>query len=200
MGPRYLPAFILAAAATILFIVAVRRRLFGRIAHGFLIALVTAVAGASLLTASLLGFWGLAQGERILFSEFVDRMQTLGEVVDKEVRSDLTETLGGLERLASGISPEAARAESGPHPGDHLRPPGLRPSPPPGERGRRARDARALGDDCGRAGAHQSSVGVAFSLEGKPFISEAYLSDTSSAGWSLSACPSKGLTGRCAGR
>src|SRR5215813_15622340 len=108
MGPRYVPAVLLAAAVTIVFIVAVRRRLFGRVPHGFLIALVSAVAGASLVTASLLGFWGFVQGERILFGEFVDQMQTLGEVVAKEVRSDLTETSAGLERLALEVSPEMA--------------------------------------------------------------------------------------------
>ncbi len=71
--------------AIVFFIAAVRMRLFGRVRHGFLIALVVAVAGAGLVTASF-GLWGFVQGERILFGEFVDQMQTLGEVVAKEVR------------------------------------------------------------------------------------------------------------------
>ena len=116
MGHSYIPAVLLASAATVIFIVAVRMRLFGRVRHGFLIALVAAVAGASLLTAGLLGFWGFVQGERILFREFVDQMQTLGEVVAKEVRSDLAETSVGLERLAREICPRDRAPESRPDP------------------------------------------------------------------------------------
>src|SRR5262245_19717395 len=177
MRHTYLPAVFLAGAAMVLFIVAVRMRLFGRVRHGFLIALVAAVAGASLVTASLLGLWGFVQGERILFGEFVDQMQTLGEVVAKEVRSDLTETSAGLERLALEVSPEMARQDPArtrgtmaavqafdPHllqlsvvdeGGDHVLSSTVQGEPEP-----------------------ISRVGVAFSLEGKPFISEAYLSPT----------------------
>src|SRR5262245_38220527 len=109
MGHNHIAAALLVGALMVVFIVAVRKRLFGRVRRGFLLALVLAVAGAGLVAAGLLGLWGFAQGERILFREFVDQMQTLGAVVDKEVRSDLTETAIGLERLARELSPEVAR-------------------------------------------------------------------------------------------
>src|SRR5262245_10441599 len=174
-GPRYLPAVLLAAAVTIVFIVAVRWRLFGRIPHRFLIALVSAVAGASLVTASLLGFWGFVQGERIIFGEFVEQMQTLGEVVAKEVRSDLTETSGGLERLAREISPEAARQNpariretiAALQAFDHH----LLQVSVVDERAALVLSMTIEGEP-----EPISRVGVAFSLEGNPFISEAYLS------------------------
>jgi hypothetical protein len=100
MGHSHVAAFVIVGVSVVAFIAAVRARLFGRVRHGFLIALAAAVAGAGLVTAGLLGLWGFLQGERILFREFVDQMQTLGELVAKEVRSDLTETTVGLERLA----------------------------------------------------------------------------------------------------
>jgi adenylate cyclase len=109
MEHTHILAFLAVGALMVAFLAAVRMRLFGRVPHGFLMALVAAVAGAGLVTAGLLGLWGFTQGERILFREFVDQMHTLGEVVAKEVQSDLRETTIGLERLAREISPETAR-------------------------------------------------------------------------------------------
>ena len=177
MGHSHIPAVLLAGAAMVIFIVAVRMRLFGRVRHGFLIALVVAVAGAGLVTAGLLGLWGFVQGERILFREFVDQMQTLGEVVAKEVRSDLVETSAGLERLAREISPEAARQNpakiretiAAVQAFDHH----LLQVSILDEHGTLVLSATAKGEP-----EPISRVGVAFSLEGKPFVSEAYLSPT----------------------
>ena len=173
----HIPAVLLAGAAMVIFIAAVRMRLFGRVRHGFLVALVAAVAGARLVTAGLLGLWGFVQGERILFREFLDQMQTLGEVMAKEVRSDLAETSAGLERLAREISPEAARQNpakiretiAAVQAFDHH----LLQVSIVDEHGKHVLSVTARGEP-----EPISRVGVAFSLEGKPFVSEAYLSPT----------------------
>ncbi len=113
MGHTHVAAIVAVGLLTVLFMVAVRLRLFGRTRHGFLLALVTAVAGAGLTTAALLGLWGYVQGEKILFGQFVMHMETLGMVVEKEIRDDVADTLRRLERLAREIAPDSARQRPG---------------------------------------------------------------------------------------
>jgi class 3 adenylate cyclase len=177
MEHTHVVAFVAVGATMVAFIAAVRMRLFGRVPHGFLIALVVAVAGAGLVTAGLLGLWGFAQGEHILFREFVDQMHTLGEVVAKEVQSDLRDTTIGLERLAREISPETARQ----HPQRiqealtalQAFDPHLLQLSIVDVLGRPLVEATPQGEPepIGR-------VGAAYGLEGKVFTSEAYLSPT----------------------
>jgi class 3 adenylate cyclase len=177
MGQSHIPAVLLAVLAAVLFIAAVRMRLFGRVRHGFLIALVAAVGGASLVAGGLFGLWGFVRGERILFREFVDQMQTLGEVVAKEVRSDLAEMIRGLEGLAREVSPAAAR-ESPARIRETIRAVQafdrhLLQVSVVDEEARLALSVTVQGEP-----EPISKVGVAFSLEGKPFISEPYRSPT----------------------
>ena len=177
MTHTHIAVFLIAGIGAAVFIAAVRTRLLRRVRHGFLIALVIAVAGTGLVTAGLLGLWGFVQGEHIIFREFVDQMHTLGEVVAKEVRSDLDEAAMGLERLASEISPEAARQNplkirerlSAVQAFDHHL---LQLSVIDGQ------GALLVTATQGGEPEPVSRVGVAYSLEGKPYISEPYASPT----------------------
>ena len=198
MGHIHIAAFLVVGATMVVFIAAVRLRLFGRVRHGFLIALVAAVAGAGLVTAGLLGLWGFVQGERILFREFVDQMHMLGEVVAKEVQSDLTETTIGLERLAREISPEVAR-QNPPKIKETLAAvqafdPHLLQVNVLDAQGALLVAATVQGEP-----EPVSRVGAAYGLEGKQFISEAYLSPTSKRWVVALGVPIKGPDGAVRG-
>jgi class 3 adenylate cyclase len=150
------------------------------------------------VTAGLFGLWGFAQGERILFGEFVGQMETLGEVVAKEVRSDLAEISRGLERLARELPPEAVRQNPvraretiaavqafDPH---------LLQVSSVDERANLVLSVAVRGEP-----EPLNRVGVAFSLESKPFVSEPYLSPTFNRWVVALGVPVKGADGAVRG-
>jgi Cache domain len=177
MGHSHLATFLVVGLGIVFFVATVRARLFGRVRHGFFLALMVAVTGAGLATASLQGLWGYIQGERILFEELVKKMETLGNVVEAEIKDDLAEVTASLERLARQTTPAAVRAN----------PAGVRHTLATIQ----AFDPRVLQMSIldaqgsvvldvasGPVGEPSSRVGTAFGLEGKVYVSEAYFSPT----------------------
>jgi class 3 adenylate cyclase len=177
MGHSHLATFLAVGLGIVFFVAIVRARLFGRVRHGFFLALMVAVTGAGLATASLQGLWGYIQGERILFEELVKKMETLGNVVEAEIKDDLAEVTASLERLARQTTPAAVRAN----------PAGVRHTLATIQ----AFDPRVLQMSIldaqgnvvldvasGAVGEPSSRVGAAFGLEGKVYVSEAYFSPT----------------------
>lgn len=175
MGHTHVAAIVAVGLLTVLFMVAVRLRLFGRTRHGFLLALVTAVAGAGLTTAALLGLWGYVQGEKILFGQFVMHMETLGMVVEKEIRDDVADTLKRLERLAREIAPDSARQR----PGNLREALSAVQAFDPALLQINIRDAQGalvLSTVVTSEAEPAPRVGAAFALEGKAYVSEPYVS------------------------
>jgi class 3 adenylate cyclase len=175
MGHTHVAAIVAVGLLTVLFMVAVRLRLFGRTRHGFLLALVTAVAGAGLTTAALLGLWGYVQGEKILFGQFVMHMETLGMVVEKEIRDDVADTLKRLERLAREIAPDSARQR----PGNLREALSAVQAFDPALLQINIRDgqgALVLSTVVTSEAEPAPRVGAAFALEGKAYVSEPYVS------------------------
>jgi class 3 adenylate cyclase len=175
MGHTHVAAIVAVGLLTVLFMVAVRLRLFGRARHGFLLALVTAVAGAGLTTAALLGLWGYVQGEKILFGQFVMHMETLGMVVEKEIRDDVADTLKRLERLAREIAPDSARQR----PGNLREALSAVQAFDPALLQINIRDgqgALVLSTVVTSEAEPAPRVGAAFALEGKAYVSEPYVS------------------------
>jgi class 3 adenylate cyclase len=175
MGHTHVAAIVAVGLLTVLFMVAVRLRLFGRTRHGFLLALVMAVAGAGLTTAALLGLWGYVQGEKILFGQFVMHMETLGMVVEKEIRDDVADTLKRLERLAREIAPDSARQR----PGNLREALSAVQAFDPALLQINIRDgqgALVLSTVVTSEAEPAPRVGAAFALEGKAYVSEPYVS------------------------
>jgi class 3 adenylate cyclase len=175
MGHTHVAAIVAVGLLTVLFMVAVRLRLFGRTRHGFLLALVTAVAGAGLTTAALLGLWGYVQGEKILFGQFVMHMETLGMVVEKEIRDDVADTLKRLERLAREIAPDSALQR----PGNLREALSAVQAFDPALLQINIRDgqgALVLSTVVTSEAEPAPRVGAAFALEGKAYVSEPYVS------------------------
>lgn len=175
MGHSHIAAFLAVALGIVLFVVAVRVRLFGRVRHGFFLALMVAVAGVGLATATLQGLWGYVQGEQILFDEFVKQMEALASVVEAEIKDDLTEVTAGLERLARATPPAAARQNPGAvrqtlETVQAFDPRLLQINVLD------AQGALVLTTATGGAGEPVSRVGAAFALEGKVYVSEPYRS------------------------
>ncbi len=179
MGHSHVATFLAVGLGIVCFIAIVRVRLFGRVRHGFFIALMVAVAGAGWSPAGhLRASGGIVQGERILFERVRRTDGDPGDVVASEITDDLARGDGGLERLAREISRRGPR-EPGRGPADLDAIQAFDP---------RLLQVSIVDEHAGlasvrrrcewRAGGAISRVGAAFGLEGKVFVSEAYFSPT----------------------
>jgi hypothetical protein len=157
------------------FVVGLHRRWFARFRQGFFLSMVIALIGVALMSASVVGAWGYESAKRILGQDLVVELQAVGEIVEKQVTRDLEETKEGLQNFGESVAPLIERNA----PAAELRD-RLRAVQAFNNRLLRIelfdRDGRLL-VSTGRAGAEQASrIATAFSLEGKPFVSDAELS------------------------
>jgi class 3 adenylate cyclase len=158
-----------------LFIIALRRRLFARYTGGFFVSTLVALVGVALMSASVVGVWGYEAAKRMLDQELIVELENVGTIVEGEVGRDINYMQGELASVGTSMMPLG-----------HV---------PTSEVLVRLRTLQAADpyflqvaflDRDGRVLATTSDAGpreeanrvaVAFSLEGKPFVSEPYLSD-----------------------
>ncbi|MBI2266050.1 MAG: HAMP domain-containing protein, partial [Armatimonadetes bacterium] len=170
----WLPLVIVCASSAC-FVYALRRRWFSRFKGGFLLTVLIAVMSSGLATAILLGAWGYETARGLLFESTVGDLKHTGDVVEAEIHENIRIAGTHLERLSRVLAQTLSRNDL-----------------------RRAREEMRsiqsfdgwwlqmdLHDRHGRhlfstgtAGASEppNRIAVAFGLEGKPFISEAYMS------------------------
>ena len=161
------------AGVTVL-MVAVSRRWFARFRRGFLLSLMVALAGTGLAIAAVLGVWAYTEERTTLLTQIVAEMTHIGQIEQNEIKEDLADAQNQLQFFATRLAEDARR-----------NPAAVR------ERLRelQAFDTRFLQvnlmDAEGRvlvstsvAGEIEPTnrVGVAYTLEGKPFVSDIYLS------------------------
>ena len=180
------------------FIAGLRLRWFARFRRGFFLSMVMALMGVALMSASVVGAWGYESAKRILGQDVVVELQDVGEIVEKQVIRDLEQTTAGLRAFGASIAPLIER------------------NAPPGELRDRLhavqafdtrllrvelfdRDGRLLAATAGAGGEQTSKVAIAFSLEGKPFVSEAELSKTGNRQEIYVSVPARGGTGPVTG-
>jgi class 3 adenylate cyclase len=164
------------AAVFTVFVYGVRARWLGRYERGFLIALVAALIGIGLMSASVVGVWGYQAAKRILDQELIVELQDVGRIVETQINTDIADVEAQLKGL--GVSLADARDRGAPL--SDLR-----------ERLLAAQsfDSRYLQmrlvDPAGAVLAETTSgnelepvnrIAVAFNQEGKPFVSDAYFS------------------------
>ena len=158
------------------FIYALRARWLARYAGGFFISMLIALVGVALMSASVVGVWGYEAARRILNQELVVELQDVGSIVESQVNQEIAGIEVGLSRFGASMVPLIQRGAPATELQDRLRTV-------------QSFDPRflqfALFDHEGRflaasteAGQREeaSRVAIAFSLEGKPFVSDAQLS------------------------
>jgi class 3 adenylate cyclase len=187
-------AVAVAALATIL--VAVTRRWFARFAHGFRMSLMLAVAGAGVAIAAVLGVWAYGESRDALVGQIVTELTHVAGIQQNEISEDIHEAQTQLQFFVRRLTDEA-----------HRNPAAVR------ERLRelQAFDPRYLQvnlmDAEGRVLVSSSvgepepanRVGVAYTLEGKPFTSDVYLSPVSGRWVIYLSAPAKDARGAVTG-
>jgi class 3 adenylate cyclase len=98
-----------ASGGLVLLLAAVWQRRFSGMAHGFRIMLLLAVAGASLMTAWVLGVWGYEASRRVLFAQTVDELGNVGGVIEAEIHDGIADAVERLRHLADELAPDMAR-------------------------------------------------------------------------------------------
>jgi len=164
------------ALAFAVFLFAVRRRWTGRLERGFLVELLIALIGVGLMSASIVGVWGYLAAKRIIDDELIVEMQDVGRIVEADVRHDVADVQSQLTGLGTSL---ADAHDHGASVSD------LRDRLSAALSFDRQYLLLRLVDTNGAVLAESSSTGevepadriaVAFGLEGKPFVSEPYLS------------------------
>jgi class 3 adenylate cyclase len=158
------------------FIFALHARWFARYSGGFFISVLIALVGVALMSASVVGTWGYQAAKRMLDQELVVQLQDVGGMVENEINRDIVYLEDGLSRFGATIVPVLDHPASATDLRDRLRtvqsfdPCFL-------QLGLFDREGRLLAAST-EAGQREeaSRVAIAFSLEGKPFVSEVFFS------------------------
>lgn len=163
-------------AAFAFFIFALRRRWFARFSAGFFIATLIALLGVALMSASVVGAWGYLAAKQMLHRELVLQLQGVGGMVETQINRDLKELMNGLGGAGASMAPLVEREASQTELRDRLR--AIKSYDTAFlQLAAYDRDGRMLVTTAeGGTGEEPGRVAIAFSLDGKPFISEAYLS------------------------
>jgi adenylate cyclase len=101
-------ALLTAVGGLAVLLVALQRRRFAGMAHGFRFTLMLAVAGAGLLTAWVLGVWGYQASQRVVFAQTVEVLRNVGSVVEAELHDGIGYALERLQHLAEELGPDVA--------------------------------------------------------------------------------------------
>ena len=166
------------AVAFAVFVFALRARWIARFTNGYFVSLLIALVGVALMSASVVGVWGYAAAKHILDEELVVELATVGGIVEAQIAGQILDVEAQLTGLGNSfivaLANRAAVADLT-------------------ERLDVARSFNArylqlrLFDAAGNVIVETSAVGevepvnriaVGFNLEGKPFVSDAYLSQT----------------------
>ncbi len=173
-----LPAitFLIVCASLAAFFYAVHMKWFSRLENGFLLKIILAVAGLAVLSALALGTWGYQAGKDIVHQEVVGALNSVGDVVEANLLQVIDRETEQLYEFARGLhdklSPEKRKdlnAEL-----FHI--------------DRLSKEVLQIGAFDAKGNLLASSnvtmnaaepvdrIAVAFALEGKKYISDAYVS------------------------
>jgi class 3 adenylate cyclase len=162
-------------AVVALFIVALRRRWLARYEGGFFISMLMALVGVALMSASVVGVWGYEAAKRLLDQELIVELQDVGGIVEKQITQDLAGIAAGLQTFGAAMMPLVDRHATAGELQDRLA-----AVQSFNHRflqiGLFDRDGHLLAGTAGVQREDASRVAIAFALDGKPYVSEAYLS------------------------
>jgi class 3 adenylate cyclase len=162
------------AGGVAVILVVVTRRWLGGLAHGFLVALMLAVAGTGLAVAAVLAVWAYTAGRDGLLEQINAELGHVAGILENELKEDIDGARGQLQFFARRLTDDARR-----NPAlvrerlallQEFDPRFLEVTLMDAE-GRPLASSSVAG-----VGEPSSRVAVAYTLEGKPFVSDIYLS------------------------
>jgi class 3 adenylate cyclase len=162
------------SAGFLLLVLALRRRWFGRFTHGLLLAVAVAIALTSIAAAVVVGEWGFDTARQSVDSEVTQSLENVAAIVDGQLTIEMRQMRRTLEELAASLGPSLDRANAA-----DLRA-RLREVQTYSPRYLQLRvvdahdDVVAASDDTVREPLNR--VGVAYALDGKPYVSESFRS------------------------
>jgi class 3 adenylate cyclase len=162
------------AAGFLLLILALQRRWFGRFTHGLLFSVALAVALTAVAAAVVVGEWGFSTARQSVDSEVTQSLENVAAIVDGQLTREMRQMQRTLEQLAGSLSPIVAGASA-----EELRH-RLREVQVYTPRYLQLRvvnahdEVLAASDD--EVPEALNRVAVAYALDGKPYVSEAFRS------------------------
>ena len=167
-------SLVVAVAALAVLLFAVSRRWFARYTHGFLLSVMLALVGTGLGIGGVLGVWAYTENRDTLVRQIVTELTHIADIQQNEIREDIREAETQLQFFATHLTDSARRNPAGVR--ERLRelqafdPRYLQVSLMDAEG--RLLVASSVGADV----EPHNRVGTAHALEGKPFVSEVYVS------------------------
>ena len=155
------------------FIFALRARMLSRLKAGFFVAMLAAMMGVALMSASVVGVWGYEAAKRILNHQIGVELQDVGEIVENRVGQIIGDISTRLDSFGASIAPLIDTRVPADEWQNRLR---TIQSFYPGflQLGLFDRNGRALAVVSRVAQLEETSrVAIAFGLEGKLFVSDA---------------------------
>jgi len=158
------------------FVFVLRARWLARFRAGFLVSMLVAMMGVALMSASVVGVWGFEAAKRLLRQELEVELQDVGGIVKDQIGRDLSGFSSGLDGLGASLVPLVESHAPMTELQNRLE--AIRSFNPRFLQlavfDLDARPLTAAAQDGEREDA--SRVAIAFSLDGKPFISEPFYS------------------------
>ncbi len=90
----------------VLFFLAVRFRLFSRIRKGFLVTLIVAIVGTGVFSTWMIGSWGYESAEKVLESETSKALANVGRIVEAEIDGTISIAVVQLTSATKILAPE----------------------------------------------------------------------------------------------
>ena len=97
-------AFMVVGVCFAAFFCLVRVRWFSRLENGFRLKMILAIAGLSALSASALAIWGYQAGKDIVYREIVDGLGNVGDVVEANIQQTINFEIEQLNQYAHEVS------------------------------------------------------------------------------------------------
>jgi class 3 adenylate cyclase len=167
------------AVLFIAFLAAVRGRWLARFHRGFFIQVGIALLGVALMATSVVGVWGYFAARQVLDDELEVQMQDIGKLVEGQVAHDLDRIERQMQSLGNSLATARAKGVSTAELKGFLAAAQsfetnyvqMRFIDADGTILAETRTVQSSGEPMNR-------IGIAYNQEGKPFVSDAYYSET----------------------
>lgn len=98
-------ALLLTIISLAVLIAAVHFRWFSRFSRGFLLTLLVSIVGTGVASSSLAGIWGFQSAREIITQENIAALESLGQIIEKELHGGLNKALTQMSELSTVLAP-----------------------------------------------------------------------------------------------
>lgn len=98
-------ALLLTIISLAVLIAAVHFRWLSRFSRGFLLTLLVSIVGTGVASSSLAGIWGFQSAREIITQESIAALESLGQVIEKELHGALNKALTQMSELSTVLAP-----------------------------------------------------------------------------------------------